>query len=81
MRKLMISAAGAAVVPFIAFGANIPVAQAGPLCPPSMAINPTNYQRCLQAEQNQNSCGDVKGCTSGGIPGLINQGCALAGIC
>jgi hypothetical protein len=59
----------------------LPTAHAGPLCPPSMAINPTVYQKCLVDEQNQNACGDAAGCGGLGIPGLVHQACGQAGNC
>lgn len=61
----VIGLAATAAFTIAPFAVLAPVAQAGPLCPQSMAQFPSIYQQCLTAEQNQNYCTDASGCTPG----------------
>ncbi|MCV7090743.1 hypothetical protein [Mycobacterium interjectum] len=85
MKKLMIAAAAVLTVPFMALGAPPPAAQAEP--DPCAGTSGAARLQCLQQwrnqmQQNQNACGVASGCTNtGGIPGLIHQGCQQAGNC
>jgi hypothetical protein len=64
--SIPLAAAAAAAFAFAPFSVlTSGVAQAGPLCPASLAQNPALYQQCLTAEQNQNYCGLASGCTPG----------------
>jgi hypothetical protein len=62
LKKAIIAAAAAiAMAPISVLTSNM--AQAGPLCSPSMV--PSIYEQCLQAEQNQATCGLASGCNPG----------------
>jgi hypothetical protein len=58
------AAAAAAAIAFTPFSlAFCGVAQSTPRCSDQMAqANPAIYAQCLQAEQNQNTCGRAAGC-------------------
>lgn len=83
MKKLMITAAALAGVSLSVLAPS--VAHAGPdsACDGTAgAARLACLQRVQQQlQQNQNGCGDSTGCGTGGIPGLIYQGCAQAGVC